>query len=238
MERERVLCVVVRAPVASFRRPLDHNYQRTLLMPPPTTIVGLAGAAMGLGDKELWADDGIGRRLKVAVCMDSEPGRARDMWTLLKITGRTMIRAPYLRELLYGVRYTLIYGAETADLKRLEDAFKDPAYPLSLGREDELLEVEEVVMKPLEEGESVFSGTALPCDIRQTNAHLHLEPGIRIAPPQVESLPLSFRVDARRIRHPENFRQISFIPPSMQIEVPSLQAWRYEDGRSFVWTNS
>ena len=60
---EPIIAVRVRAPVASFRRPLDHNYQRTLPMPPPTTLIGIAGAALGLSDRELWAPDSPVRHL-------------------------------------------------------------------------------------------------------------------------------------------------------------------------------
>jgi len=67
---ERILLVTVRAPVASFRRPLDHNYQRTLPMPPPTTLLGIAGAALGLSDRELWAPDSPVCELKVSVWME------------------------------------------------------------------------------------------------------------------------------------------------------------------------
>ena len=49
---EPIVAVWVRAPVASFRRPLDHDYQRTLPMPPPTTLLGIAGATLGLSDRE------------------------------------------------------------------------------------------------------------------------------------------------------------------------------------------
>jgi CRISPR-associated Cas5-like protein len=124
---ERILLVTVRAPVASFRRPLDHNYQRTLPMPPPTTLLGIAGAALGLSDRELWAPDSPVRELKVSVWMEEwkqeepnrTPGRARDMRTVLKIkSGKIAERSPYFRELLFFVRYTLIFRAIHPDLRR------------------------------------------------------------------------------------------------------------------------
>ena len=49
-----LLALNVSAPVASFRRPLDLNYQRTLPLPPPTTLIGLAGAALGMSPWDLW----------------------------------------------------------------------------------------------------------------------------------------------------------------------------------------
>ncbi len=238
-ERERVLAVRVRAPVASFRRPLDHNYQRTLPLPPPTTLLGVAGAALGLSDRELWSPESPLRELRVSVWMDAEPGRARDLWTVLKVKGgKIETRSPYFRELLFFPRYTLLYGGEPALLQALNAAFQDPVYPLSLGRDDELLLVEDVQLAYAQPGEPRFRGTALPGDIRRA-AGLRpiLEPGAILEPPVVETLPLAFRVDARGIRHPERLTPLSFLPLGMELEVPGVRA-RTLQGRGFTWLNS
>jgi hypothetical protein len=208
-------------------------------MPPPTTLLGIAGAALGFSDRELWAPDSPLRRVKVAAWMDAEPGRNRDMWTLLKIKSKKMQRSPYMRELLFFVRYTLLYGGEEAFLHRLEQAFRDPAYPLSLGREDELLLVEEIAWDTASEGQPRFRGTAVPGDIRQMRIRPVLEPGVRFEPPVVETLPLGFTVDAKRLRHPERPVTLSFLPLGVELEIeepriPALQC----QGRNFVWMNS
>lgn len=234
---ERVLRVTVRAPVASFRQPLDHNYQRTLPMPPPTTLLGIAGATLGLADRELWAQDSPLRQARVSVWMDAEPGRARDMWTLLKIKGKKMERSPYMRELLFFARYTLLYGGDETLLQQLERAFRDPAYPLSLGREDELFLVEGIALETASDGESRFRGTVLPGDIRQMLIRPVLQPSIRFEPPVVETLPLSFIVDAKGLRHPERPVTLSFLPMELEIEAPQISALQCQ-GRNFAWMNS
>ncbi len=238
---ERVLCVTIRAPVASFRRPLDHNFQRTLPMPPPTTLLGIAGAALGLSDRQLWAADSALRYTKVAVWMDAELGRARDMWTLLKIKGNKIAgRSPYFRELLFFVRYTLLYGDEEMSLRKLEQAFRDPMYPLSLGREDELLLVEDIALEEVSEGEPRFRGTVIPGDIRQMQTRLlNLQAGIRFEPPVVETLPLGFTVDARGLRQPERPTTLSFLPLELElkVEAPQFPALRCQE-RNFTWMNS
>jgi len=235
---EPIVAVQVRAPVASFRRPLDHNYQRTLPMPPPTTLLGIAGAALGLSDRELWAPESPTRTLKVSVWMEEEPGRARDMWTVLKIkSGKIAERSPYFRELLFFVRYTLVYGGDEKLLRRLEAAFRDPAYPLSLGREDGLALVEEVTLAEAAAGEPRFRGTVLPGDIRQMpGIRPILQEGAVFEPPMVEKLPLGFTVDGKGVRHPERPVSLSFLPLGVELEVPLEQALRFE-GRSFVWLN-
>ena len=235
---KQVLRVTVRAPVVSFRRPLDHNYQRSLSMPPPTTLLGIAGAALGLSDRELWSPSSLLRDIKVAVWVDDEPGRARDMWTVLKIkSGKIAERSPYFRELLFSVRYTLIYGGSELLLRQLEQAFYDPAYPLSLGREDELALIEKVALDDAVAGEPRFRGTVLPIDIRRQPARPVLRPGIRFEPPVVETLPLRFSVDAKGIRHPEQPVTFSFLPLELELEVPSLPALKCQ-GRNFTWMNS
>lgn len=234
---EQILCVTVQAPVASFRRPLDHNYQRTLPMPPPTTLLGIAGATLGLSDRELWAQDSPLRHARVSVWMDVEPGRARDMWTLLKIKGSKMERSPYIRELLFFVRYTLLYGGDETLLQQLEQAFQDPAYPLSLGREDELLLVEEIAVEMASDGEPRFRGTVLPADIRHMPIRPMLQPGVRFEPPLVEALPLGFVVDAKGLRQPKHPATLSFLPLELEIEAPQISALQCQ-GRSFAWLNS
>jgi len=208
-------------------------------MPPPTTLLGIAGAALGLLDWELWAQDSPLRQAKVSVWMDAEPGRTRDMWTLLKIKGGTMERSPYMRELLFFARYTLLYGGNETLLQQLERAFQDPTYPLSLGREDELLLVEEIALETVSNGEPRFRGTVLPGDIRQMRIRPMLQPGIRFEPPVVETLPLSFIVDGKRIRHPQCPATLSFLPLGLELEIeePQIPAIQCQ-GRNFAWMNS
>jgi len=234
---EPVLGVRLRAPVASFRPPRDLNYQRTLPLPPPTTVVGIAGAALGLADAELWAEDGPGRKLKVAVLAEGPAGRARDVWTLRKIvSGRIAKRSPYPRELLVGAVFTLLYGGPRTLLERLAASFRDPAYPLSLGREDELalVEVDGIGIAPAGAAAGPVHGTVLPADLRRGAARPVLEPGARLEPLVVERLPLAFRVEGGR-RHPERYAPLSFVPFGTRIHPPpglALLEWK---GRAFAW---
>ena len=238
---ERVLTVRLRAPVASFRRPLDHNYQRTLPLPPPTTILGIAGAALGYNDKELWKEDGIWRRLKVSAWMEAQPGRARDLWTVLKIkNGKIEARSPYIRELLFSVDYFLIYGGDTELLNELSEAFCDPAYPLSLGREDELAALVEVSFQKALPGDKppVFHGTMIPADIRNLRSFRPiLRESAAFEPPLVEKLPVRFGIDEKKgTRQALQMQTITFLPYGIQVEIHDhdIEAWKVRD-RTFVW---
>lgn len=239
------LAVTLRAPVASFRRPLDLNFQRTLLLPPPTTCLGIAGAALGLSDRELWAPSSPLRNLKVAVLMEPSPftGRnpvlAKDLWKVMKIKNKKIApeRSPYFRELLFFVRYTLLFTANENLLSQLEKAFLDPAYPLSLGREDELALVEKVRRAIFTRGTPIFRGTIVPGDFREMKVRVQLSPGIRIEPPSVEKLPTEFKLDKGGIRQPLKPKVFTFIPWETQMEIPDLEAYAFED-RNFTWLNS
>jgi len=208
-------------------------------MPSPTTLFGIAGAALGLPDRKLWETGSPVRGLKVSAWMEGEPGRAKDMWVVLKIKqGKIAERSPYFRELLFFTRYTLIYGGDEVILRRLKEAIIDPAYPLSLGREDELMFVEDIGWGEASEGTPRFRGTPLPRDIRQIlGVKPILKPGDSFEPPLVETLPLAFTVDKKGIRHPVNFVDITFIPLGLEIEVPGVPALQWK-GRSFAWLNS
>ena len=168
--------------------------------------------------------------------MDQEPGRASDMWTLLKIKNGKMERSPYVRELLFNVSYTIIYSADEQLLTSLNQAFQNPAYPLSLGREDELILVEDITIDEASPGEPTFYGTVISGDVRKMHIHPMLEPGIQFEPPIIEELPLNFSVDNKRLRHPQNYATLSFLPFQLKMEISGLQALKYQ-GRNFVWMN-
>lgn len=235
-----VLRVKVYGETASFRRPHDLNYQRTYPLPPPTTLLGFAGAALGIADRELWAPDSPARRLQVAVLSEARPGLAQDTWTLLKFKQKRISgRSPYAREVLFGARFTLLFGGEESMLRQLEGALRDPVFPLSLGREDELALVEEVSLQAVGPGAPIFRGTIVPGDVTRLPSRLNLTPGTRIGLPMVvDRLPLAFSVDKAGVRHPGAMVPLTFLPADLEIEIPGLDGAMAVEGRSFVWMNS
>ncbi|RLI56109.1 MAG: CRISPR-associated protein Cas5 [Candidatus Thorarchaeota archaeon] len=241
-----LLVLTVTGPVASFRRPLDLNYQRTLPLPPPTTLIGIAGAALGLSDLDLWSPDSPLLELKVSVLAQPSPytggppGRARDMWTVLKIKdNRIAERSPYFRELLFYTRYTLLYGGPRDLLENLAEAFMNPSYPLSLGRDDELLWIESPPkISPLKTAvHPLFSGTAIPGDIRNLQARITLKEGSQVDRPIVEAVPIAFSINRKRIRRPIRRMLFTFLPLSLSLEIDGIKPiYLYED-RCFTWMN-
>lgn len=238
----KVLWVKVKAPFASFRRPLDHNYQRTLPLPPPTTILGLAGAALGMDERELWSEDSPLTGLKVAVMALQKPGLARDMWTVMKIKNNKFSeRSPYFREMLFNAQFILLYGAANQDiLSILYRAFRDPVYALSLGREDELIAVEDLGISDISTGGSCFNGTVIPGDISKLKFKWLPRPEIKFNPPVVENVPMAFQVDKKGLRNPIKKQTFTFLPYDLEIEIKEdIEAYTIEilPWRNFTWMN-
>jgi CRISPR-associated protein Cas5t len=234
----KALAVQVRAPVASFRRPLDHTYQRTLPLPPPTSVIGLAAAALGISTRELWDSSSPLRAVRVQVLAQKIPARATDLWTLLKIKSGKMERSPYLRELLFNADFTLLYQADELLLQKLVQAFRQPAYPLSLGREDELIRVEscDIVECPPAEPPFVFYGTILPGDLRLLKARPILQEGMMLEPAVVERLPTAFELDRNEQRNPQHVQTFTFLPFQVRVELQQLDIPVYVlKERHFVW---
>ena len=235
-----VLTLKVRALSASFRRPMDHNYHRTFPLPPPTTIYGLIGAALGLSDREMWDKNSILAEINISVLSSNKAGFAKDMWSIKKIkNNRIAETSPYFRELLFYPEFLLIFGGKEEILSKLEYGFENPEYALSLGREDELIRIEKMKREKIEGGKPVFFGTVLPLDLRKAKYKPVLEEGITMDPPVMDSIPLDFKVDKKGARAPGEKRVYSFIPYNLKIIVEEgLGNINSLDGRNFVWLNS
>ncbi|MCD6086771.1 MAG: CRISPR-associated protein Cas5 [Candidatus Hydrothermae bacterium] len=237
------LVLRVRAPQVSFRRPLDINFQRTLPLPPPTTLIGLAGAALGLSDYQIWNDENWRplRELKVASLLLKQPGRGKDMMTVLKIkNNRIEQRSPYFRELLFDVEYLVIYSGDADLLKRLKNAFNDPFYPLSLGREDELVEIVEMKEIQVSHGGPTFYGTAIPGDIREYRIEIidfDNKKKVKLEPAVIENVPTRFSVQKGR-RVPIKKATLTFLPYLLKVKIADFEQEVFTiSGRNFTWMN-
>jgi len=234
-----VIVARVRGISTSFRRILDYNYQRTYPLPPPTTIFGFLGAAIGLSDKQLWSTNSIIKNVKIAVLSLKIPGFAKDLWSIQKIKqGRIEELSPYFREILFFPEFLLIFGGDNEALRIIEDSLNNPRYALSLGREDELVRVIDLKREKISRGRNIFTGTILPFNIRDTGFETLLKEGIVIEPPIIDKLPTEFSIDKKGIRVPIHKKEYTFIPPTLIIKVKNNISGVYSvEGRNFVWLN-
>ncbi len=125
------LLITLRSRLASFRDPETQNYHRTLPLPPPSTCIGMAGAALGLGGPEAQAFFQEGEwQLGVA---GTSGGSFRDLWKFDDFKEGNIV----WREYLYDNQFRLVFShADIALVRQLEKAFRRPVYALTCGNSD------------------------------------------------------------------------------------------------------
>jgi CRISPR-associated protein Cas5t len=142
------------ALTASFRLPETHTFHQTLPLPPKTTIVGMIGAAMGLGlaDAHDYADK---NNIHVGV-VGKHRGMMKDLWNYRKITGKEKNYTEgdiknrkhfsvLIREYLFDCEITLFFGSgKRVAVEDLREAFKSPFYALTIGNSDDLFKVQKI----------------------------------------------------------------------------------------------
>src|SRR5690606_32592568 len=94
-------CIKAYSETASFRLPETHTFQKTLPLPPLTSIIGLLGAAMGLSYAES-SKFYYSNHLKVGVIGTSQ-SRVNDLWKYQKIKSKETVSAVLTREILFGL---------------------------------------------------------------------------------------------------------------------------------------
>ena len=139
-------CIKIYSQTASFRNPEFQNFHKSLDLPPPTTIIGLVGAALGLSPKmaQAYVDE---HSLKVGIA-GSYKGRTMDTWKYNKRTSNMHLYDPLLdgsvikRELLLHNQFFLIFSSDIEqNINELVDAFENPFFALTLGNSDSLAKV-------------------------------------------------------------------------------------------------
>jgi CRISPR-associated protein Cas5t len=212
---------------ASFRSPETHTFHKTLPLPPKTTIIGMMGAALGLGLEEVHKvveEQGI-----LVGVYGLNKGLMRDLWNYRKLTGKEKKyteediknRRQYsilIREYLYENQFIFYFGLD--DFKKLEclrSAFLSPKYPLTVGNSDDLLKISRV--GEVIEGKNCkldkFEHTVIPGDLSQlygNDIDFSQIPIVQtVSTPQVYLLPTKFvfEGDERRVSERKKFTFVS-----------------------------
>jgi CRISPR-associated Cas5-like protein len=161
------------------RSPEDVRYHRTFDLPPRTTLLGFAAAALGLGERELYVEWGgkapLAETLQVTSILEEIAGHVRDHWTITKIVERSVkgkkkrpFPAMQVREQLFKPSYVLYFAS--TDEKLVENicgGIRNPSYPLCLGRDDELVRVSAVqpcTLRRLKPPFTLSNNTLLPIE--------------------------------------------------------------------------
>lgn len=135
----KYLVIELFSQTASFRNPEFQNFHKTLLLPPPTTVFGIAGAAMGLGPKATqdffdegnWSLGVYGNAL----------GKGKDLWKYRTLNPQKPTSIIH-REILFQNHFVFVFGGDdTEKLNRLYEAFLSPVYALTVGNSDSLAKI-------------------------------------------------------------------------------------------------
>lgn len=161
----------------SFRQPDFHTYHKTLPLPPKTTVAGMIGSALGISPESVNEEWLQNNRFQMGIVGKSN-GKANDLWQIRKYESKQIKAyqngaesAPYktaviVRELLYASEFTLYLHFENEeDFELVSSKIQNPEWALSLGREDELVLIEEIKRIDLNEATEIsFCNTVLPID--------------------------------------------------------------------------
>lgn len=136
-------CIIeLKSQTATFRIAEFQNFHKTLPLPPPTTLIGLGGAALGLSPKmsqEFFYEN----KFLLGVCGKSN-GIAKDLWKYNDFENGSII----FREILIGNHFYCAFGcADDEKVTQIGEAFNNPKFALTLGSSDSLAKVQRIVYK-------------------------------------------------------------------------------------------
>lgn len=145
----KYFCIEIATQTTSFRNPEFQNFHKTLDLPPPTTLIGFAGAALGLSPKmaqEYFEDSQF-----IVGISGFHLGRTTDTWKYRNQTKNMHLYHPLLegsvikREQLVQSRFFLVFGsADSGRLSELSDAIQLPQFALTLGNSDSIAFIKKV----------------------------------------------------------------------------------------------
>ena len=128
---------------ASFRNPNFQNFHKSLDLPPPTTVIGLTGAALGLSPlqaQEFFHKNGINigvYGLYAGKCNDTWKynRRTKEMWLYKSELDGSIIQKEYL----INARFLIAFSSNNSKIiSMLYEAFQNPVYALTMGNSDSL----------------------------------------------------------------------------------------------------
>jgi len=213
-------CIIeIRTQTVTFRNPDFQNFHKTLSITPPTTMVGIAGAAMGLSPEKSQLFFQESEFVMGSYCKSE--GLYSDLWKYNDFKERSII----LKEALFQNNIILIYGSEdTSKIISLKNSFSNPVYCLTLGNSDSLAKIISIQ----EENETVMCNIVANCLIEGdvieevlSNAQNGLDFSIySTSDPVAMDLPTRFSYSSEYgIRNVSERKQFSLVSSEMRLNV-------------------
>ena len=135
--------IEIKSQTASFRNPDFQNFHKSLELPPPTTIIGLSGAALGYSPLQA---QGFFDKNHISIGVYGiYEGKCKDTWKYNKGIRDMRLYNPGLdgsiiqKEYLIKSTFKIAFSSEQEDaLSKLKEAFLYPTYALTMGNSDSL----------------------------------------------------------------------------------------------------
>jgi hypothetical protein len=201
-----------------------------LPLPPKTTVAGMIGSALGISPERVNNEWLQNNRFQMGI-VGKNNGKANDLWQIRKYNSKQIEAynkgketTPYktaviVRELLYASEFTLyLHFGKEEDSDLILNKIQNPEWALSLGREDELVLIQEIKLLDLEEKSDIsFSNTVIPVDFTKSPYDIDLKMenlsiNLMNEAPRVVKLPVSFSYDENTsAREANEFQTFSFI---------------------------
>lgn len=211
------IIVSLYAITASFRDPNTHLYQETIFAPPPTTLLGIAGAALGMGFEDALE---YFKRNKISVgCILKSEGFGKDLWNYSKLKGGKVGKDILIREFLYGVDIDIFITCETEEvIEDMSEAFKNPHFALTLGNSDELVKILNIeICDNVSMGKSKNIKNSWICGNYINEFELDWKKveaspiKLTIKPPVIKNLPIDFEFNDNQERIATAFNEFTFL---------------------------
>ncbi len=218
------LILKVWTQTSSFRNPDFQNFHKSYLLPPPTALIGFAGAALGFSPKKS-QDFFNNNEIKFGIYGKSE-GFASDLWKYNSFKdSKSITKGIITREIHFINQYLIVYASENADLiNQLKTAFLYPKYTLTLGTSDSLAKIK--LIDSYREAESYEVENCLLEGNIISEVLLNIDKDISFKiystnEPLSYDLPTEFSYESdygiRRIVARKTF---SFVPKKMKLNIP------------------
>jgi len=222
--------------VASYRIPEYHNYHKTLPLPPPTTIIGMVGAALGYSAAQAQSlFDETNPEIGIYGCFD---GIFKDLWkysSTKKGTESSILQ----REYLYNNVYCFVIGADYEITFMIKEALNNCKYPITAGNSDSLMKL--VNCQILDDSNIIKTNEVEHCMIigdyrKNLSISLdNLEPNKvyvfkAVFAPVTYNLPMAFNYDNYGIRQIRSRKDITFVHTRCELnDTELLKALNYRE---------
>lgn len=133
---------IVNTQTSTFRLSEFQNFHKSFLYPPPTTLIGFFGAAMGLSPKA--SQDFFDNYAFEVGVIGFSKGLAKDLWKYRNANNKDISSNTGIitKEFLFDNQYIIAIGSENEEkLDELVLALKNPVYALTLGASDSIAKV-------------------------------------------------------------------------------------------------